>query len=229
MATRKRPSKSKPGPAQPPASALREQVERHRMTPTELRLLTDPLRECLVNSLVAEAKPVARIAAELGCAPTRLYRHIQLLLEAGILVIEREVRVRGVVEHHYRSVAETFPLDRDRFAWRDGVAPEGLDAILDYVFDQTRTDIANAVRAGRTDPAYAWPDARSVLAWRAVARVTPTEAAALRRKARELYDEVERYARRRAPRGEMVSFAVALGPCDPVGQRARKSPRRKQT
>jgi hypothetical protein len=229
MATRKRTTKSKPGPAPTPEPAVREQLDQHHLTPTELRLVTDPLREYLMNSLIAEAKPVARIAAELGCASTRLYRHIQLLLEAGILVIEREVRVRGVVEHHYRSVAHAFPLDRSRFAWRDGVAPEGLDAILDYVFDQTRADIANAVRAGRSDPAYAWPDTRSVLAWRTVARVTPAEAASLRRKARELYDEVERYARRRAPRGEMVSFAVALGPCDPVGQRARKSPRRKQT
>lgn len=226
MNARSRKPRSKAPPT--PGEASRGQRDEHALTPTALRLVADPLREYLMNSLIAEAKPVSRIAEELGCAPTRLYRHIQMLLEAGILEIEREVRVRGVVEHHYRSVAHVFSLDRERFAWRDGMAPEGLDAILDYVFDQTRADVANAVRAGRSDPEHAWPHERSVLAWRSVARVTPTEAAALRRKARELYDEVERYARRRAPRGEMVSFAIALGPCDPVGQRARKSPRKKQ-
>ncbi len=231
MAARTLASKRKPNPAPSvvptPAPVMRKALDRHPLTPTELRLVADPLREYLVNSLIAEAKPVARIAAELGCAPTRLYRHIESLLEAGLLFIEHQVRVRGVVEHHYRAVAREFPLDRSRFGWRDGMAPEGLNAILDYVFDQTRTDIANAVRAGRSDPAYAWPDDRAVLAWRSVARVTAAEAAALRRKARALYDEVERYARRRGPRGEMVSFAIALGPCDPVGQRARKSPRRR--
>ena len=103
-------------------------------------------------------------------------RGAQLLLDAGVLMIEREVRVRGVVEHHYRSAAREFVLDRGRFAWRDGMAPEGLDAILDYVFDQTRADVANAVRAGHRDPAHSWPDERAVLAWRSVAKVSAVKA-----------------------------------------------------
>lgn len=210
-------------PSQPPAGPRAQ----HLLTPSELRLLVDPLREYLLNTLIVEAKPVARIAAELGCAPTRLYRHVQMLVDAGLLVVERSERVRGVAEQHYRSVAREFLLDRERFGWRGGLAPEGLDAICDYVFDQTRADITNSVRSGRCDPAHRWPDERAVLAWRSVARVTPAEARALRRLARALYDRVEAYAHRRAPRGEMLSFAIALGPCDPVAQRARKSPRRK--
>jgi hypothetical protein len=42
------------------------------ISPAELRLLADPLREHLVNVLVPRARTVAEVAASLGCAPTRL-------------------------------------------------------------------------------------------------------------------------------------------------------------
>lgn len=195
----------------------------HPITPDQLRLLADPVREHLVNALVPQARTVAQLAAGLGCAPTRLYRHVQLLVDAGLLVVERERRVRGGTERHYRTVARVLKLDRPRFAARSG--PAGLQAILHYVFDQSRRDIESAVEAGRIDPVNTYPDPRSVVAWRSVARVTPAEFARLSRRLRAIYDEVERLGRRRAPRGEMISLALAAFPCDPVGQRARRAPR----
>jgi DNA-binding transcriptional ArsR family regulator len=198
-------------------------ADEHHVGPDQLRLVADPVREYLVNALVPQARTVAQLAAGLGCAPTRLYRHVQLLVDAGLLVVERERRVRGGVERHYRTVARLLKLDRARFAARSG--PAGLQAILHYVFDQSRHDIEGAVASGRIDPAHVYPDPRSVVAWRTVARVTPAEFTRLQRKLRALYDEVERLGRRRAPRGEMISLALAAFPCDPVGQRARRAPR----
>jgi DNA-binding transcriptional ArsR family regulator len=200
-------------------------AERRSITPAQLRLLADPVREHLVNALVPQALTVAQLAAGLGCAPTRLYRHIKRLLDEGLLTVEREVKVRGVIERHYRASARELLLDRPQFAARGGRQPEGLQSILAYVFDQSRADIEGAVAAGRVDPAFGWPDPRAVLAWRSVARVTPAELRRLQLRVRALYDEIERLARRRAARGELVSFAVALFPSDPVGKRARRSPR----
>lgn len=195
----------------------------HAIGPDQLRLLADPMREYLINALVPQARTVAQLAAGLGCAPTRLYRHVQLLVDAGLLVVERERRVRGGTERHFRTVARRMKLDRPRFATRSG--PAGLQAILHYVFDQSRRDIEGAVDAGRIDPVEVFPDPRSVVAWRSVARVTPAEFARLQRKLRALYAEVERLGQRRAPRGEMISLALAAFPCDPVGQRARRAPK----
>ncbi|MCE3002791.1 MAG: helix-turn-helix domain-containing protein [Xanthomonadaceae bacterium] len=188
--------------------------------PEELRLLADPVREHLVNALVPRARTVAEVAEGLGCAPTRLYRHVQLLLDAGLLVVEREVKVRGVVERHYRAAARTLRLRRPQFAAAAGDA--GIEAILAYALDQSRRDIAGAVAAGHIDPLHRHPDPRAVLAWRCVARVTAAEHARLQKRALALYNEVERLGRRAAPQGALFALSVALFPCDPVGQRARR-------
>ncbi len=193
------------------------------ISPAELRLLADPLREHLVNVLVPRARTVAEVAASLRCAPTRLYRHVQLLLDAGLLVVEREVKVRGVVERHYRAAARTLPLHRPQFAAAAGDA--GIEAILAYALDQSRRDIQGAVAAGRIDPVNTYPDPRAVLAWRCVARVTAAEYARLRRRARALYDEVERLGSRAEPKGELFALSIALFPCNPVGRRARRTAR----
>lgn len=203
----------KPGPA-PATPAERE------ISPAELRLLADPVREHLVNALAPRARTVAQLAQGLGCAPTRLYRHVQILLDAGLLVVEREVKVRGVVERHYRASARTLRLRRSQFAAAAGSG--GIDAILAYVFDQSRRDIMGAVAAGRIDPLHVHPHPRSVLAWRSVARVTAAEYARLQKRTRALYDEIERLGRRAAPKGELFALSIALFPCDPVGRRARR-------
>lgn len=207
-------------PAKQSASADARIAAQRHISPAQLRLLADPVREHLVNALVPQARTVAELADGLGCAPTRLYRHVQALVAEGLLVVEREQRVRGGVERHYRAAARSLSLQRAQFAAAAG--GDGIDAILDYVFDQSRCDIEAAVAAGRIDPINTYPDPRAVLAWRSVARVTPAEFARLQKRTRALYDEIERLGRRRAPRGALVALSIALFPCDPVGRRARR-------
>ncbi len=194
------------------------------VSPRQLRLLADPLREHIVNSLSAEAKPVAQLAAELGCSPTRLYHHVDRLLAAGLITVEREQRVRGVVERAYRTAGRQLRLDRQRFAVHGRSGGEGLQALLTYVLDQARTEVVSAVRRGRLDPAVAPPDQKTVLTWRSVARLTPSEATRVRKKLRAVWDEFEALARRPAPpESELFSLTLALVPTDPVTRRVRHS------
>jgi DNA-binding transcriptional ArsR family regulator len=199
------------------------------LSPRQLRLMADPLREHVVHSLVDEAKTVAHLASELGCSPTRLYHHVQRLLEAGLITVEREQPVRGVTEKFYRAVARVMLLDRKAFAAKGKTGGEGLEAIVSYVLDQSRAELEAAVRRGRIDPGVDWPDPRQVVAWRSVARVTPGEAEKLRLRVRSLYDDMERLARRPAPpEAELLSLALTLIPTDPVSQRVRRGGSRKK-
>jgi AraC-like DNA-binding protein len=201
-----------------------------RITPAQLRLLADPLREHIVQSLATKPKTVATLAAELGCAPTRLYHHVERLLEARLLVTTGERKVRGVLERSYRTVAPRLLLDRTKFAAHGKRRAQGLQSILAYVLDQARAELEAAVARGAVDPQYEWPDARQLVAWRAVARVTPAEAEALRRKTRALYDEVDRLSRRAAPpEAQLISVALTLTPVDPVSQRNRRAPNARST
>jgi DNA-binding transcriptional ArsR family regulator len=199
------------------------QAEVLPVSPEQLRLIADPLREHIVNSLIAQGKTVAQLAAELGCAPTRLYHHVDRLLAAGLITIERTHRVRGLTERTYRTAGKTLLLDRKRFVAHGRRGGEGLQALLGYVLDQARAEVVSAVRRGRLDPAVSAPDPKTVLTWRSVARLTPAEALRLRKKLRAVWDEVELLARRPAPPdSELFSLTLALVPTDPVTQRVRQ-------
>ena len=66
--------------------------------------LTHPVRQRIVQSLLGDRSlTTAQLAAELPDIPKpTLYRHIAALVEAGVLVVSGERRVRGAVERTYR-------------------------------------------------------------------------------------------------------------------------------
>jgi DNA-binding MarR family transcriptional regulator len=76
-------------------------------TPGQLRAIADPLRQRLLQAF-AEPKPIRRAAAELGESPTKLYRHVDQLLAAGLIRVAREERRRAVTERHFQTVAARF-------------------------------------------------------------------------------------------------------------------------
>ena len=66
--------------------------------------LTHPVRQRIVQALLGERSlTTAQLAAELPDIPKpTLYRHIAALVDAGVLVVSGERRVRGAVERTYR-------------------------------------------------------------------------------------------------------------------------------
>ncbi|WP_237047619.1 helix-turn-helix domain-containing protein [Lentzea guizhouensis] len=69
-----------------------------------LELLLHPVRLRVVFALSGESvRTTAEICERLSDVPkTSVYRHVALLLEAGVLEVVAEKRVRGAVERHYR-------------------------------------------------------------------------------------------------------------------------------
>ncbi len=62
---------------------------------------------------------------------TKLYRHVDALHDAGLLVIVEEKQKRGTIERTFRAVAERFEADQSLFA--DGAGGEGSNAIRDLL------------------------------------------------------------------------------------------------
>jgi hypothetical protein len=185
--------------------------ESQRIDPKQLKLLADPVREFIVGALVPAARTVPDLAQELHCPPTRLYHHMKRLLAAKLIRVERTRMVSGIVERHFRATARQYLLDRTVFG--RGKPDAGLDAILGFVFDQSRVEIAAAVARGRLDLTAPAGDARSVVAYRSSAWLTTAEAEAIQRDLKRLHDRVARLARRRHPAGsEPMSVTVAVFP-----------------
>lgn len=87
----------------------------------QLRLLSDPLKLSLIQVFGEAEGTVASAASRLEQPQTRLYRHVDALLEAGLIEVTREQPKRGTVERWFRTVAR-------RLEIADGLLPGGTDA-----------------------------------------------------------------------------------------------------
>jgi len=76
-------------------------------------LLLHPLRLRIVQAFLGERElTTAELGAELDDVPTAsLYRHVGLLVDAGVLAVASERKVRGAAERRYRLVVEAASAD----------------------------------------------------------------------------------------------------------------------
>jgi hypothetical protein len=76
-------------------------------------LLLHPVRLRIVQAFLGErALTTAELGAELDDVPTAsLYRHVGLLVDAGVLAVAAERKVRGAAERRYRLVLEAASAD----------------------------------------------------------------------------------------------------------------------
>ena len=93
----------------------------------QARLLADEFKLKLLRAFATTPTTVKQVAADIEEKPTRLYRHIDALLEAGLLRVVRERPKRGTVERTLQTVASRFEADPSLFD--DVRQPGGQDAI----------------------------------------------------------------------------------------------------
>jgi DNA-binding transcriptional ArsR family regulator len=104
-------------------------------TAEQLRALSDPLRQRLLEQF-ADGATVKQAAARLGEKQTKLYHHVDQLLAAGLIVVEREEKRRATVERTFRTAARRFAVSPAAFARgarqdeRERLARAGLEELL---------------------------------------------------------------------------------------------------
>lgn len=114
-----------------------------------VRTLTDPLRVRIIEALVKEACTVKQIARELGVATTKLYYHIGLLEEHGLIRVVDSRIVSGIIEKVYRAVAYSYQIDRSLLSFMgDDMHDNDLDALMATIFDTTKEEVKQSVKAG---------------------------------------------------------------------------------
>jgi len=99
----------------------------------QLRLLSDPMKLSLAQVFGEAEGTVAAAAERLGQPQTRLYRHVDALLAAGLLEVTREQPKRGTVERGFRTVARRFEVAEGLLpgdAESDGGETETLRTLL---------------------------------------------------------------------------------------------------
>jgi predicted ArsR family transcriptional regulator len=148
----------------------------------QIKLLSDPLKLQLLQAFAEGAKTTKQVAAELGESVTKLYRHVDALLEAGLLVITSEKQKRGTVERTFRAVAYRFEADPTLFAGEDdGQAEAATRDILRVCEGEIIAAIAEDAR--RDEP--------EALFIRLRCKASPERIAALRQKLNEWVESAQ--------------------------------------
>lgn len=193
--------------------ARREIAERKVLDPALLKVLADPIRSFVVYSLVAAPKTARQLAEELGCPTTRLYYHLQQLQRHDLIFVERTRLVQGIREKHYRACAREMPLDKAAFH-RSGVLDGArTQALLGFVFDQTRIEIDRGLADGRIDITRRAPEPGALMAYRNVLKLSPEQARRLYARLFDFWMEYEDIAKQPAGGdGQFYAFTVALYP-----------------
>ena len=159
-----------------------------------LKVLSDPLRLRIIETLVQRSDPpwsVKEIAAALGVPQTRLYHHVDQLVEHDLVrPVERRV-VSGIIETRYRVVARSFQLDRRMFVGGSEESRAALHETLVSVFDTARHEIEVAIHLGSIDVSDGAPPERRLVLSRGVVHLSPVRAAELRERLLAMLEEFE--------------------------------------
>jgi len=197
--------------------------ESSSLDPAKLRVLADPVRSFLLYSLVPRAKTVKELATELDCPPTRLYYHLQQLEKHGLVFIASTRLVSGIVEKHYRAVARDWVLDRSGLDSRGADGPRRLEALLAFVFDQSRQEIRRQVEQGAIELKRRAPQRGALMAVRNVLKLSDAQAERLYRRLHDFWQEYDAIAKQPADDGRFYAFAVTLYPNAGAGFEAASS------
>jgi len=106
----------------------------------QAKLLTDRFKLTLLGHFSAKPVTTKQVADCMGEKAPRLYRHVDALVQEGLLELIEEKPKRGTIERYYQTVAERFDVDPDLFATGSGDADESLEMVRSVLRD-TESDL----------------------------------------------------------------------------------------
>jgi DNA-binding transcriptional ArsR family regulator len=190
-----------------------------------LKVASDPTRLHILETLAEAPMTVKQVARVLGSSPTKLYYHVNLLEEHGLIVVTGSRVVSGIIEKQYRTRSYSLRVDRALLdiGWGDE-DNESLEALLSVLFDATRDDVRAGVKSGviKLTPNQDDPERNTILT-RSVAVLTPEQFAEFHSRLRELLSDMGKLADehikgKRAPGARRYGLTVALYPFAEIDQ-----------
>jgi len=187
----------------------------------QLKAIAEPVRVRIVEALTHRELTVAGLAERLGQPAGRLYHHVDLLLEAGLLVISRRVKKRGTEERWLRAVARDIGVDDQVFSFRPDGQPD-LGALL-AVVRSTLTSVADEVDAAAGNGAIDQTDpGRALRIEQQEIRLSASDYRDFCRRHDQLLDEARARARRGGPGYRLMAISFPLASPRPSSRRGAR-------
>src|SRR5690242_3500259 len=113
-----------------------------------LRIVSEPTRLRVIELLRERTRTVKELAAALAVPQTRLYYHVKLLEEHGVIRVDSTRTVSGIIEKTYAATASRLSLDRAVLSPDAALDDEGVEALLAFVIDGAKAEIRRGVASG---------------------------------------------------------------------------------
>ncbi len=178
----------------------------------QAKLLTDPFKLKLLERFAGGPVTTKQVADRMGEKAPRLYRHVDALADAGLLVLVEEKPKRGTVERYYRTVAARFEVDPGLFATGGDEADEAI-VMLQRVFRDVESEF---IRVFQRERDAGTDDKDLPMAMRVAVRGTPDEIRELRNKLEDWLKHCGGMCGDREDSGDLASWSgfVAFYPQD---------------
>ena len=150
-----------------------------------LKVITDPTRLAIIESL-AEPGSVTEIAERLDVPRTRLYHHIKVLAEHGLVHVASTRKKGALSENLYEPAAHSYVPGPKLLESEDH--PERVEAVIAGVLDTTREDLRRSLLRHGIEEKPGQP--KEISLFRSLTRLRPEEAEQL---INEITELVERY------------------------------------
>ena len=172
-----------------------------------LKIVADPLRLKILELLRSAPHTVKQLAAALHTPLKKLYYHVNLLEEHGLIRVTSTRVVSGIIEKQYQVTAYRLSVDRALLA-PDETSGDSLDAFLSMILDHAKSEIKKSVRAGLIEVSeHKSLQERGLLLGRRWIRMSPAQADEFLVRLKELEREFEAAQ----PGEETLLYEILLG------------------
>lgn len=108
----------------------------------QLKALSDPFRQRILEGFSAKPATTKQVAERLGEKPTKLYHHVEILEQAGLVKLVETRPNRGTVEKYYHATARKFAIDQRLLA---------VSSRARETTNELQAMVMNALQAGLDD------------------------------------------------------------------------------
>ena len=172
-----------------------------------LKVVADPLRLKILELLRGAPHTVKQLGAALHTPLKKLYYHVNLLEEHGLIRVASTRVVSGIIEKQYQVTAYRLSVDHALLSPAEA-GGDSLDAFLSMILDHVKSEIKKGVRAGLIQPGQEKSlQERGLLLGRRWIRMSPSRADEFLLRLKELEHEFETPQ----PGEETLLYEILLG------------------
>ena len=112
-----------------------------------LRVIADPLRKQILELLIHDTLTVKQTGDRLGLAPSKLYYHINMLEQHGLIEVVETRMVANMVEKWYKAAAADVDIAPELLSFSTQEGKENLYVEVAATIDATREDLLRSLEA----------------------------------------------------------------------------------